>query len=294
MQSSRTAVGRGVPVPPGDQQLGVTCSAPALFVGWPALFALPVVLELPARVALLTVGAVAALYTRWLLFPREPGRRAAQRARLRVRPLGPLVPWVLLASVLVVAVVGAFHIVYSRWAARPATEVVDWPVAYARRGVLSAAVSTLVMAGAAPLTEELAVRGFLMTAIERRHGSAAAVVGSATVFAAIHLVPWAFPEYLVAGVALGALAWAAGSVWASVIAHALWNLHVAALRLAGRAEPWRADAVPAPWLLVALLAVAVAFACVVRALRRRSASGGAGSAACRREAVAASGLGFRA
>ena len=70
--------------------------------------------------------------------------------------------------------------------------------------------------------EELVLRGTLFTAVRERAGDAAAVAVGAAVFAAIHLPLYGLPALgvdLCAGVFLGCLRVAAGSVTAPLIAH---------------------------------------------------------------------------
>ncbi len=104
------------------------------------------------------------------------------------------------------------------------------------------ALATLV----APACEEIAFRGYVLTALAQRHRPAAAISGAALLFALMHLDPVRFPPLLLLGAVFGWLAWRAGSVWPAVAAHAANNAIASALVLA--AGP-RAKAVP-PWSAV--------------------------------------------
>jgi hypothetical protein len=98
------------------------------------------------------------------------------------------------------------------------------------RLVLAATASLL-----APLCEEAAFRGYVQSALLTRRGPAAAIGGSAFLFAAMHLDPVRFPAVLALGLLFGWLAWRAGSLWPAVAAHAANNGIAAALTLAGAA-----------------------------------------------------------
>jgi len=99
------------------------------------------------------------------------------------------------------------------------------------RVALAAAAAVL-----APLCEEAAFRGYVQSALRTRLGPAAAIAGSALLFAAMHLDPVRFPAVLALGLLFGWLAWRAGSLWPAVAAHAANNGIAAALALGGVAE----------------------------------------------------------
>ncbi len=100
----------------------------------------------------------------------------------------------------------------------------------AERLGIAAAASLL-----APLCEEAAFRGYVQSALLTRRGPAAAIGGSAFLFAAMHLDPVRFPAVLALGLLFGWLAWRAGSLWPAVAAHAANNGIAAALTMAGAA-----------------------------------------------------------
>lgn len=85
-------------------------------------------------------------------------------------------------------------------------------------------LAVLVVGVATPLWEEALFRGAFYLGFLRRAGPVAAVVGSAAVFAASHVVPvlWAFVFPL--GLCLGWLRWFHRNLWASAAVHGLNNL----------------------------------------------------------------------
>jgi membrane protease YdiL (CAAX protease family) len=100
----------------------------------------------------------------------------------------------------------------------------------AERAALAIAAATL-----APLCEEIAFRGWLLTALRTRHRTGVAIALAGLAFALMHLDPVRFPALLGLGVLFGWLAWRAGSIWPSVLAHATNNALGVALVWAGAA-----------------------------------------------------------
>lgn len=76
---------------------------------------------------------------------------------------------------------------------------------------------------AAATCEELFFRGFLQATIEWRQGPLRAIILSSLAFSFVHFNPWWFPSILFAGVMFGILAYASGSVYPGIIAHAVNN-----------------------------------------------------------------------
>lgn len=75
----------------------------------------------------------------------------------------------------------------------------------------------------APLAEEVAFRGYLLSALRTRLRPGAAIAASSVLFAAMHLDPVRFPAVFFLGAFLGWLAWRSGSLWPAVAAHAANN-----------------------------------------------------------------------
>jgi membrane protease YdiL (CAAX protease family) len=118
--------------------------------------------------------------------------------------------------------------------------------------------------------EELAFRGGLQSALVGRRSPARAVALSALVFAAFHLDPIRFPGVLLLGVAFGWLAWRTGSIWPSMVAHAVNNgAAVLGLWLASNtAEPDQVEGI-APGDAATMLVVGLAiYALLAEAARR--------------------------
>jgi membrane protease YdiL (CAAX protease family) len=89
-------------------------------------------------------------------------------------------------------------------------------------------VSLSVLGAAAvvvgPIGEELLFRGLIYRQLRQRFGIATALWVSSLLFAVMHVAPTQLPQYLVLGMGFAlAYEWA-GSLWASIILHGLWNL----------------------------------------------------------------------
>jgi CAAX protease family protein len=123
---------------------------------------------------------------------------------------------------------------------------------------------TLLVASAtvlAPVCEELAFRGHLLSALQLRLRPGAAIGLSALAFAALHLDPVRLPGLLFLGVLYGWLTWRSGSIYPAVLAHAVNNAAAMAQALGGdaaeRVAPDATGAAAALLVGLALLAPAL-------------------------------------
>ena len=107
----------------------------------------------------------------------------------------------------------------------------------------------------APLAEEVAFRGYLLSALRTHLRPVPAIAASSVLFAAMHLDPVRFPAVLFLGAVLGWLAWRAGSLWPAVAAHAVNNGLGSLAVLNGGGDPGVEGSVAAG---LALLAVGLA------------------------------------
>jgi membrane protease YdiL (CAAX protease family) len=115
--------------------------------------------------------------------------------------------------------------------------LVPFPVEDFRRGYDLSFIPTLplkllacvVSATSAGVCEEVGFRGYMQRPIERRHGPVIAIAISSVLFAVIHLnkgfeaVPAMLGVTLGAGVLLGLIAWASGSLIPGIIGHAMMD-----------------------------------------------------------------------
>ena len=93
------------------------------------------------------------------------------------------------------------------------------------------AVNWLVVAGVAPVVEELTYRGLGFSLLLARYGKWAAIVAVGLLFAASHGLVQAFPELATLGSALAWLRWRTRSVYPGMLVHAVFNSIALALVL---------------------------------------------------------------
>lgn len=116
--------------------------------------------------------------------------------------------------------------------------------------LLRTLIAFLLIAGAAPVVEELLFRGVVAESL-RRHGATFAIFISSFLFALAHLRSLAY--YTLCGAVLGYLYWRRG-LWAAIAAHATFNACLVVLAVVvalGPAKTFVGDAVtlraPAGW-----------------------------------------------
>ena len=90
-------------------------------------------------------------------------------------------------------------------------------------GGLGLALSVVLVAIVAPIAEELAFRGVVLSALGDRLGMWPAIAVSAVLFATYHVNVWLFLPMLVFGLALGWLTWTRRSLWPAIAMHVLYN-----------------------------------------------------------------------
>jgi len=131
----------------------------------------------------------------------------------------------------------------------------------------------LLAATLAPFWEEVAFRGWLLSALRTRLRTGAALAASGLLFGLMHLDPVRFPALVALGVAFAWLTWRSGSLWPAVVAHGTNNAVGLALTAAGSASTQLSQLRQEPWEVLSfalpLLALgASALALVLGAFRR--------------------------
>jgi membrane protease YdiL (CAAX protease family) len=118
--------------------------------------------------------------------------------------------------------------------------------------------------------EELAFRGGLQSGLAGRRSPRRAIALSSLVFALYHLDPVRFPGVLLLGVVYGWLTWATGSIWPSMLAHALNNgLAVVGLLARPGADPAGDELVARPVDAALVLVIGLGFLGLVVSAARR-------------------------
>lgn len=85
------------------------------------------------------------------------------------------------------------------------------------------AVNWLVVAGVAPVVEELTYRGLGYTLLAARYGKWTGIIAVGLLFAGAHGLVQAFPELALLGGALAWLRWRTASVYPGMVVHAAFN-----------------------------------------------------------------------
>ena len=106
----------------------------------------------------------------------------------------------------------------------PLTDLADLPASIA-------VVTVLVIAVLTPLWEEVLFRGAFLDGLSRRLRPAVAIILSAALFAAVHVVPSSFPYLFTLGIALALVRRFHQNMWAPILLHAANNALVVLLAL---------------------------------------------------------------
>jgi membrane protease YdiL (CAAX protease family) len=85
------------------------------------------------------------------------------------------------------------------------------------------AVLALLVVVVGPAFEELIFRGWLLGGLRERWGDGRAIAVSSALFAVIHGDPWATPALFCLGCVFGWVYLRSGSLYASIVLHAMWN-----------------------------------------------------------------------
>jgi membrane protease YdiL (CAAX protease family) len=101
---------------------------------------------------------------------------------------------------------------------KPARELTD--KAHDAGGVVLLVLIVVVLA---PIVEELFFRGLVLRSLEHRYGQTWAIVGSAAIFAAVHLEPLQFPALFLFGLVAAVMATRTGRLGPGIWAHFAFN-----------------------------------------------------------------------
>jgi membrane protease YdiL (CAAX protease family) len=190
-----------------------------------------VVLKLPVPIAVAAELLFLALYVWWARGGGPPRRLRAVRADyFRVRSLsGAQWFWGIVAAIsFAVTVHSAIALLF---------RFVPYPAAAFRQGYDISYVPTrqlqylvcVISALSAGVCEEIGFRGYMQRPIEQRHGALVAILVSSILFTLLHLTKgWALlgmvPIVFGAGLLLGTLARAAGTLWFGILGHWLMDI----------------------------------------------------------------------
>ncbi|MBI3196250.1 MAG: CPBP family intramembrane metalloprotease [Rhodospirillales bacterium] len=180
-----------------------------LFLAALPLFGLPVFWLLPDHSLLSLLGLFFGVGLAAVLVAVAPlGRAAAPALGFRAVGWRPLLFGTLGTAALSIAV---SQIGLEPQGVKQAMRVAHEPAAFL--------ISLALLAGLAPLVEELVFRGLLYGWLESRWGPGLAFVVSSLAFAAAHVEPAHAFLVLPLGLLFGLLRWRTGSLWPSLVAH---------------------------------------------------------------------------
>jgi len=195
---------------------------------WPILL-VAMAGALPA--AAVAEGAFLVLYIWWAAGGGAPARFKSTRAHyFRVRPLsGEQWFWGIVAALCFAVTIHAAIVLLFRFVPFPAADFhrgYDLSFIGSRQMQWVACVVSALSAG---VCEETGFRGYMQRPIESRHGPATAILISSLVFVLLHLTKdWALvgmvPIVLLAGILLGTLAWASGTLIFCMLGHWIMDI----------------------------------------------------------------------
>ena len=198
-----------------------------VFFLWNAL--LTAALLLPPTLGVVWLPTTTAALAWWFLARRGIPRRRRAALRLR-RPRGDL-RVVALAALPLLALTWTTVVLAAPYVTMPDQSHLE--------RIMRAPLGTLRLVAfavlAAPLVEELFFRGFVQRTFDRCGGPAAAIAVTSLVFALAHMEPALIPQRFAAGLALGYVVLATGSLWSGFLLHALFNGACVAIAAAGDA-----------------------------------------------------------
>jgi membrane protease YdiL (CAAX protease family) len=152
-------------------------------------------------------------------------RRASPVSVLSLRrPSWRALPWVALSSLCLALLAAALNLWIERilpmpeWVEALFREALEYHTLPEFLGVF------LFLVVAAPLGEELMFRGLFLYRLREDHGRKAAIAGSALCFGVFHVLPWQVIGATLVGFYLGWLLIRTGSIFMTMISHALFNL----------------------------------------------------------------------
>lgn len=125
--------------------------------------------------------------------------------------------------------------------------------------------SLVMLSVNAGVSEEAGFRGYLQGGLERRYGPTVAILATSLIFWLAHLNhasgPARFVQLMAMSIGLGALAYCAGSIWPSVVAHATVDT-IFFLTAASGVAPWFIQH-PPPFAETGVDATFVAFSAIL-------------------------------
>ena len=206
----------------------------ALVVGVILALGLPGIIDFTLEsllLVLLTTITAAAILALYLHLFRRNNLTPADLGFRRFTPRLFHLLWQIPATIIVCAIMQGLSLALSGIDATTA-EAADDPLAdLAGLPASFAVIAVLVIAVLTPVWEEVLFRGAFLDGLSRRLRPAVAIILSAALFAAVHIVPLSFPYLFTLGIALALLRRFHQNLWAPILLHATNNALVVLLAL---------------------------------------------------------------
>ncbi len=202
-------------------------------------------MAMPPALGVVWIAIVTAAFL-WVHGYRQGIRDQARRI-VRLRPLGSMGRWVIVAIVPMLLFHAFFLVIYLGITGIP--DPTPNPLEGYMRRPGGWIVLAVFLGIAVPIIEEFGIRGWIQRPLERRIGTTRAIIITAIIFAVAHLQLLGLPTRFFAGIFFGYAVWATGSIWAAVILHGAHNLSLI-IPAAFAPEPTRQPQPPGIALLV--------------------------------------------
>ena len=206
----------------------------ALVVGVILALGLPGIIDFTLEsllLVLLTTITAAAILALYLHLFRRNNLTPADLGFRRFTPRLFHLLWQIPATIIVCAIMQGLSLALTGIDATTA-EAADDPLAdLAGLPASFAVIAVLVIAVLTPVWEEVLFRGAFLDGLSRRLRPAVAIILSAALFAAVHIVPLSFPYLFTLGIALALLRRFHQNLWAPILLHATNNALVVLLAL---------------------------------------------------------------
>ncbi|WP_341395929.1 CPBP family intramembrane glutamic endopeptidase [Arthrobacter sp. G119Y2] len=203
-----------------------------LALGLPGIIEFTLESLLIVLLASVTAAAILALYIHLI---RRNRLTAADLGFRRLTPRLLHLLWQIPVTVIVCALTQALFLSLLTLTEADATTAGSTDGAFddiARLPTYLAVIAVLVVAVLTPLWEEVLFRGAFLDGFSARFGPAVAIILSAGLFAAVHVIPVSFAYLFMLGIALALMRRFHQNLWASILLHAANNALVVFLALA--------------------------------------------------------------
>lgn len=181
-------------------------------------------------------------------------------------------PWILLAAVAAFFFAGGVNIFNRLLVGPELAQRFDPTRLFLDRSPFGLAALVFGVVVLAPVGEEIFFRGYLLRILGARYGNTGGLLVTSALFALLHVNPASFLALFVLGLAFGALRLWTGSLFPSILAHAVQNGITSVVLLAGLGGPPDEEPTAAAGFLMLIVAGPILVASL-RVLRKQRGIG---------------------